>query len=54
MSPDFDPAYRPLLGLAGALYESDPQLTLALLRELESANPGRTEARALRESLFGG
>lgn len=54
MSHDFDPAYRPLLGLAGALYESDPQLTLALLRELESANPGRTEARALRESLFGG
>lgn len=54
MSEDFDAAYNPLLGMARALFESDPEMTLALLRELESANPAREDARSLRLELFGG
>jgi spermidine synthase len=54
MSADFEPAYRPLLGLAHALHTSDPEVAAALLHELEAAAPERPEARELRAALFGG
>jgi spermidine synthase len=54
MSPDFEPAYRPLLGLANALHASDPGIADELLRELEAAAPGRPEAGELRTALSGG
>jgi spermidine synthase len=54
MSPDFEPAYRPLLGLANALHASDPEVADELLRELEAAAPGRPEAGELRTALSGG
>jgi spermidine synthase len=54
MSPDFEPAYRPLLGLANALHASDPEVADELLRELEAAAPERPEAGKLRTALFGG
>jgi spermidine synthase len=54
MSPDFDAAYDPLLAMARALYDTDPQSAVDLLRELESANGSRVDARDLRLQLQGG
>jgi spermidine synthase len=43
-SPDFHPAYEPLLQMAGALVRSDPASARALLTELQRLQPERTEA----------
>jgi spermidine synthase len=43
-SPDFRPAYDPLLRLAGALVHSDPDAARALLVELRRVQPARPEA----------
>jgi spermidine synthase len=43
-SPDFRPAYDPLLRLAGALARSDPDAARALLTELQRLQPARAEA----------
>lgn len=50
ISPDFRPAYDPLLRMAAALARSDVAAARALLTELQQAQPARPEAaRALRE-----
>ena len=47
ISPDFDPAYRPLLSMAQAAYSSDAQAGLRLLRLIDAAAPSRPDARML-------
>ena len=50
ISPDFRPAYDPLLRMAGALSRVDIAAARALLGELQLAQPARPEAAlALRE-----
>ncbi len=44
ISPDFRPAYDPLLRMAGALAESDPASARTLLDELQRLQPARSEA----------
>ena len=44
MSPDFAPAYEPLLGMAGALARVDTAAARALLERLVQAQPARPEA----------
>lgn len=44
ISPDFRPAYDPLLRMAGALAQSDPAAALELLGELQQLQPARAEA----------
>ena len=51
-SPDFTPAYRPLLRLARDLSRSDPEAAGRLLRQLQRANPRRDDARRLYAELF--
>ncbi len=51
-SPDFEPAYRPLLALARDLARVDPQAAGALLYTLHQANPNRNDARMLFTELF--
>jgi len=49
ISPDFRPAYDPLLRMASALARTDPAAARALLAELRQAAPSRPEAaQALR------
>jgi spermidine synthase len=49
-SPDFRPAYDPLLRMATALGRIDAATARALLTELQHAQPSRPEAaQALRE-----
>jgi spermidine synthase len=51
LSPDFRPAYDPLLRMALALVESDPAAGCGVLRRLAEASPQRADAsEALRES----
>ena len=50
-SPDFRPAYDPLLRMAGALARSDPRAGRELLQQLVSAQPARSEARAALNAL---
>jgi spermidine synthase len=47
LSPEFDPAYGPLLGMARSLLRTDRATGAALLRALDAAAPGRGEARGL-------
>ncbi|HZF18821.1 MAG TPA: spermidine synthase, partial [Burkholderiales bacterium] len=50
ISPDFRPAYDPLLRMAGALARVDPPAARDLLTELQRVQPSRPEAAlALRE-----
>lgn len=51
-SPDFTPAYRPLLKLARDLSRIDPDAAGQLLRALQQANPRRDDARRLYAELF--
>ena len=44
ISPDFRPAYAPLLALAQAVAASDPARARALLLTLQAIQPARTEA----------
>ena len=50
-SPDFDPAYDPLLAMAQALHRTDPAGAAALLRDLDAAAPARPGARRLLGQL---
>lgn len=52
-SPDFLPAYQPLLAMAEGLYPQDPKAAWQLLKELEEANPQLPFARQMRMRLFG-
>jgi spermidine synthase len=47
LSPDFDPAYGPLIGMAKSLMTSDPAAAASLLRKINKAAPSRGEAREL-------
>ena len=51
MSPDFDPAYRPLLAMAQHLVRIDPDAGRNFVEQLIDANPGRSEARRILGSL---
>ena len=53
LSPDFRPAYDPLLRLAATLARSDPAAARALLDELVRLQPARPEAAAARAQLAG-
>lgn len=46
-SPDFAPAYLPLMAMARSLLQQDLDAGVELLLELEQVAPGRTDARAL-------
>jgi spermidine synthase len=46
ISPDFQPAYDPLLRMASALARIDPAQARALLTELRQVQPARPEAGA--------
>ncbi len=50
-SPDFRPAYDPLLRLAAALASSDAAAAGALLQELSRLQPARREAAELLAQL---
>ena len=58
LSPDFRPAYDPLLSMARALAASDPEQAAALLTTLNDIQPARPEAadtlRRHREVAFFG
>jgi spermidine synthase len=51
-SPDFEPAYNPLIAMAKSLHEKNPKAAQKLLMQLEAANPSRDDARKLREHLY--
>ncbi|HJW10135.1 MAG TPA: fused MFS/spermidine synthase [Albitalea sp.] len=51
VSPEFRPAYDPLLRMAATLANSDPAAARALLRELAALQPERPEAARLAASL---
>jgi len=54
LSPDFRPAYDPLLRLAGALSRSDVPAARVLLAELVRLQPARPEAAQALRQLGGG
>ncbi|WP_084293052.1 spermidine synthase [Bradyrhizobium sp. WSM3983] len=51
LSPEFDPAYRPLLGMAQALAASDRPAARRLLKAITSAAPGREEAGQMLKQI---
>jgi spermidine synthase len=51
LSPDFRPAYDPLVRMAGALGQSDPRSARALLSDLVLVQPDRPEALRLMQEL---
>ncbi|WP_407179002.1 spermidine synthase [Bradyrhizobium sp. STM 3562] len=53
LSPEFDPAYGPLMGMAKSLMASDRTAAARLLREINEAAPSREEARELLAREFG-
>lgn len=54
ISPDFRPAYDPLLRMAVALSDSDPQAARALLADLARVQPARPEAKLALRQLANG
>lgn len=54
ISPDFLPAYDPLLQMARSLASRKPAVAIALLRDLERANPSAPWARELRRQIEAG
>jgi len=53
LSPDFDPAYGPLIGMATSLLGSDRTAAQRLLQAIDAAVPMRREARELLAREFG-
>ncbi len=53
LSPEFDPAYGPLLGMAQSLLASDRAAAARLLQQINDAAPSRSEARAVLSREFG-
>ncbi|MCS3929041.1 spermidine synthase [Bradyrhizobium elkanii] len=53
LSPEFDPAYGPLMGMARSLLGSDRAAAARLLRKINDAAPSRREARDLLLREFG-
>lgn len=52
ISPEFDPAYAPLIGMAKSLLNSDRATAQKLLQAIDAAAPTRSEARALLAREF--
>jgi spermidine synthase len=53
LSPEFDPAYVPLIGMAKSLVTSDRAAAVRLLRAINDAAPSRNEAREMLAREFG-
>jgi spermidine synthase len=53
LSSEFDPAYRPLIGMARSLMPSDRAAAARLLHAINDAAPSRGEARELLSREFG-
>lgn len=53
ISPDFEPAYGPVLAMARQLAARDPATARRLLMALDQANPARPEARQALAALQG-
>jgi spermidine synthase len=53
LSPEFNPAYQPLLGMARSLMTSNRQAASRLLHKINDAAPSRNEARELLSAEFG-
>jgi spermidine synthase len=53
LSPEFNPAYQPLIGMARSLMASNRQAASRLLHEINDAAPSRNEARELLSIEFG-
>jgi spermidine synthase len=51
LSPEFGPAYSPLISMAQALAATDRAAAIQLLRRIDEAAPSREEARALLARL---
>ena len=51
ISPEFDPAYLPLMAMAQALLGSDPPAARRLLQRIDAAAPDRASARSLLARL---
>lgn len=51
-SPDFSPAYHPLLSIAASLRTREPDLAWDLLKRVEEVAPERENARVLKRRLF--
>jgi spermidine synthase len=54
ISPDFRPAYDPLLGMATAMAGADPDLARQLLSQLQQVQPARPEAALASGRLAAG
>jgi spermidine synthase len=53
LSPEFDPAYGPLIAMARSLLASDRTAAARLLHAIDAAAPSRNEARELLAREFG-
>ena len=53
LSPEFDPAYLPLMGMAKSLFNSDRAAAARLLQQIDQAAPSRKEAKELLLREFG-
>jgi spermidine synthase len=53
LSPEFEPAYAPLISMARALARSDRAAAARLLHAIADATPSRHEAKDLLASEFG-
>ncbi len=53
LSPEFDPAYGPLIGMARSLIASDRTAAARLLHAINDAAPSRGEAREILSREFG-
>jgi len=53
LSPEFNPAYQPLIGMARSLMASNRQAASRLLHEINDAAPSRNEARDLLSAELG-
>ena len=51
ISPEFTPAYRPLVELSYQASNAEPELVEALLDEIIAVTPDRPQARQLRRQL---
>jgi spermidine synthase len=53
LSGDFESAYNPLLGIALQRYRTDPQMSLTMLRKLDTFCCQRNEVRSIIEKIEG-
>lgn len=53
ISPEFTPAYRPLVELSYQIADAEPEMARALLDQIVALTPTRPQAQQLRRQLFG-